>query len=145
MPRVVPRQVNEITLRCSLSSMGKTLVFWPLLIVFAGAVFQSTPAWAGELHTSVLVKDATDSFVCSVSNIRSKTQAIEIVIISGGTPPEDIFRKTLTCGPQETCSLGTSPGDSQTTARCSVFFDGSEKFVRGVFRTFHANVRAEAR
>jgi hypothetical protein len=44
MPRVVPRRVKEITLRCSLRSMGKTLMFWPLLIVFGGAVFQSTPA-----------------------------------------------------------------------------------------------------
>jgi hypothetical protein len=108
-------------------------------------VFHATPAWAGALHTSVLLKEASDSFVCSASNLTNQTLAIEIVIISGGTPPEEIVRKTLTCGPQETCSLGTSPGDFRTTARCSVFVQGSQQFVWGVLRTFNANVRAEAR
>jgi hypothetical protein len=144
-PPVVLSQVKDMTMRSSLRSIGKGLMFWPLLIVLDALLFRATPAWAGELHTSVLVKAAGDSFVCSASNIRSQTLPIEIVITSGGIPPEDIFRQTLTCGPRETCSLGTSPKDDRTAARCSLFFPGSETFVRGVLRTFNANDRAEAR
>jgi hypothetical protein len=145
MPPVVPRQVEEMAMRSSHRRIGKSLMFWPLVIVFDSVLFLSTTAWAGELHTSVLVKAAGDSFVCSASNIRSQTLPIEIVMISGGTPPEDIVRQTLTCGPRAACSLGTSPSDDRTAARCSVFFPGSETFVRGVLRTFNANDRAEAR
>jgi hypothetical protein len=145
MTAVVPSQGEEITMRSLLRRIGKCLMFWPVLIVLNAVLFQAATAWAGELHTSVLVKAAGDSFVCSASNIRSQTLPIEIVIISAGTPPEDIFRQTLTCGPRETCSLGTSPKDDRTAALCSLYFPGSERFVRGVLRTFNANARAEAR
>jgi hypothetical protein len=145
MPRVEPRPVEDITLKSFRRRLGKPLVCWPQWIVLGWVVFHATPAWAGELHTSVLVKTAGDSFVCLASNLTNQTLPIEIVIISGGTPPEDIVRQALTCGPHATCSLGTSPGDDRTAARCSVFFPGADTFVRAVLRTFNANDRAEAR
>jgi hypothetical protein len=62
MPRVEPRPVEDITLKSFLRSPGKTLVCWPLVIVFGGVLFHATPAWAGALHSAVLVKEASDSF-----------------------------------------------------------------------------------
>jgi hypothetical protein len=116
----------------------------PVLMVFV-LLSHSTSASAGELHTSILIKEITDSFVCSASNIGPRTMEIEIAIISTGTPPEEIFRLAVTCKPGATCSIGTSPGDERTGARCSIFFDGSNRNVRGVLRTFNARERAEAR
>jgi len=100
---------------------------------------------AGELHSSTLVKAAGDSFVCSATNLGTRTIDVEIAIISGGTPPEEIFRTTLSCETGETCSIGTSPSDDRTVARCSVFVAGSAKTVRAVLRTFAANDRSELR
>ena len=100
---------------------------------------------AGELHSSTLVKDSNDSFVCSATNLRTRTIDIEFAIISGGTPPEEIFRTTLSCDAGETCSIGTSASDDRTVARCSVFFAGSARKVRAVLRTFDANDRSELR
>jgi hypothetical protein len=102
-------------------------------------------ARAAQLHTSILIKDVDDSFVCSASNLAPDTLEITIAIISGGIPPEDIFRTTLTCAPGRTCSIGTSPGDFRTAARCSIFFSGPARNVRAVLRTFGTRERAEAR
>lgn len=106
----------------------------------------SSPASAlsGQLHTSVLIKEVGDSFVCSASNIGRLALNIEIAIISGGVPPEEIFRFTQLCDPGETCSIGTSPADFRTAARCSIFFPGATRNVRAVLRTFSARERAEA-
>lgn len=125
----------------------------PLFIVFFVLALSSSPTRlegvterprTGHLHTSVLVKDVGDSFVCSASNIGPVTVDIEIAIISAGTPPEDIFRHTQECEPGETCSIGTSPGDFRSAARCSISFPGPRRNVRGVLRTFDTRERAEA-
>jgi hypothetical protein len=129
----------------SLRKIVKRRLLSPLGMVFLLVLSHPISAWAGQLHTSTLVKDVDDSFTCSASNIGPRTLEIEIAIISGGIPPEDIFRTTLTCDPGETCSIGTSPGDFRSLARCSMFFPGSERNVRGVLRTFNTRERAEAR
>lgn len=125
-------------------NIAKSLLFL-LVLVFPLVLSYPLSAWSGQLHTSVLIKDVADSFVCSASNVGRLSLEIEIAIISGGVPPEDIFRNTLECEPGETCSIGTSPGDFLTAARCSIFFPGATRNVRGVLRTFDTRERAEAR
>jgi hypothetical protein len=116
----------------------------PVMVILS-LLLHPVSAWAGELHTSILVKETGDSFACSASNMAPDTLDIEIAIISGGKPPEEIFRTVLTCEPGHTCSIGTSPGDDRGAARCSMFFRGPKRNVRGVLRTFNTRERTEAR
>ena len=116
-----------------------------LAAVLAVLTFYPLGSRAAELHTSILIKEVGDSFVCSASNVGPVTLDITIAIISGGIPPQDIFRTTLSCAAGRTCSIGTSPGDFRTAARCSVFFGGPARNVRAVLRTFGTRDRAEAR
>jgi hypothetical protein len=44
-------------MRSLLRRLGKHLMVWPLLIVLAAVLCHTTPAWAGEQHTSVLISE----------------------------------------------------------------------------------------
>jgi hypothetical protein len=136
---------DETPMNTSRRKIVRRRLLSPLAVVFVLVLSHPVGTGAGELHTSVLGKDVTDSFTCSASNIGDSTRDVEIAIISGGVPTEEMLRLTLTIAAGDTRGIGTSPSNPNQAARCSMFFSGPDRNIRGVLTTGNTRERAEAR